>query len=631
VSRPPFSPGERAFAGPEPEFNQALALHRQQRLREAEQGYRRVLKADDRHFGALYQLGRLRLQQARWEDAIKQFRRAVNVERNSAEAHHHLAVALAAAGSAEEALQRYEKALTIRELAETHNNLAHLLDSLDRTDEAIAHYEKALAIKPAYAEAHNNLANALHKVGRSEEAFPHFRQAIALNPGYTAAYDNLGNALAALGRYEEAVAVFEKATAVRPDAEVYEHLGNTLHMSGRSAEAVTQHRKALAIRPNSPDFHSSLGQALQAIGRFDEATAAFERALALSPSHLNCLWNLAQSKRFTRDDAHFVAMQELARNTSRFTPEEQIELHFALGKTLADVGDKQQSFQHLLQGNALKRGLVNYNEAATLRRLERIRSAFSAQLLAEKQGAGDPSSVPIFILGMPRSGTSLVEQILASHSKVFGAGELAEMGKLAARVAGPDAADFYEAAAEATGEQLRELGADYVRIVQRLAPAAERITDKMPGNFVMVGLIHLAMPNARIIHTRRDLRDTALSCYSILWPRGMDYSYDLGELGRYCRAYDELMAHWRSVLPAGVMLEVQYEELVGDLEGQARRILAHCGLDWEEACLAFHQTERSVRTASVNQVRQPIYASSIGRWRPLVEHLGPLLRELDAG
>jgi hypothetical protein len=229
---------------------------------------------------------------------------------------------------------------------------------------------------------------------------------------------------------------------------------------------------------------------------------------------------------------------------------------------------------------------------------------------------------------MPRSGTTLIEQILASHQKVFGAGELREMASIAEQVTGPGGLSVPEAVPAMSGERLCRIGADYLQMVRGLAPEAERITDKMPGNFLLTGLIHLALPNARIIHACRDLRDTAFSCFSLLFTRGQVYSYDLAELGRYCRGYQKLMAHWHAVMP-GVILDVHYEEVVGDLEQQARRIIAHCGLEWDDACLDFYRTPRSVRTASAAQVRQPIYHSSIGRWRPHEDTLQPLLQALE--
>ncbi len=263
--------------------------------------------------------------------------------------------------------------------------------------------------------------------------------------------------------------------------------------------------------------------------------------------------------------------------------------------------------------------------------MQRIRTIFNAELLSAKAGGGEPAPAPVFVVGMPRSGTTLIEQIIASHPKAAGAGELFDLDNIVQSLTGLNsgALSFPEVVATMSGEQLRQVGARYVAAIRALAPAAERIADKMPWNFHFAGLIHLALPNARIIHARRDPVDTCLSCFSILFEGNSNqYTYDLVELGRFYRAYDSLMAYWRDVLPPGLMLEVQYEEVVGDLEKQARQIISHCGLDWDDACLDFHKTRRPVRTSSVAQVRKPIYRSSVGRWRPYREQLRPLLEEL---
>ena len=645
-------------------FRDAAALHDQGRLQEAEQRYRTVLEADGRHFQALYRLGLIRLQQSRFADAELLFRRAAKVDPRSADAQLHLAVALTGLKRHDDAIRRYEKALALKpDFAEAHSNLGYTLQSLGRTEEALEHYREALAISPDYAEARNNLGTALAALGRHEEAIAQYQAAIALRPSYAEAHRSLANALGVLERYEEAAAHYEKVLALLPNdaaartalgntlhrldrtdeaiahyekvlaaspahAEAHTSLGNTVHRLGRTEEALGHFRRALAIDPSDPGIYSSLGGALVALGRSAEASEAFEKAIALAPRRAGFFWNLTSVRHFSEDNRHFAAMQELAERIDALDIDEQIDLHFALGKAFADVGDHKRSFEHLLRGNALKRQQVSYDEEKALQRLEGIRGVFTAGMLRDKCGLGDPSTTPIFIVGMPRSGTTLIEQILASHPQVFGAGELREMANLAGRIGSADAAGFPEAVRALSGEELRQVGEQYMQAVTRLAPGAERITDKMPGNFSLAGLIHLALPNARIIHACRDARDTAFSCFSVLFSGTLEFTYDLAEFGRYYRGYLKLMAHWREVLPKGSMLEVRYEDVVSDLESQARHIIAHCGLEWDDACLSFYKTERSVRTASATQVRQPIYQSSIGRWRVHEEQLQPLLREL---
>lgn len=326
------------------------------------------------------------------------------------------------------------------------------------------------------------------------------------------------------------------------------------------------------------------------------------------------------------DDPQLAIMEDLAQHSGSLSANDQVELHFALAKAYGDIGRHGAAFEHLAAGNRLKRKLLAYDEAAQLALLRNIGDVFTPELIGARQGLGHPSTLPVFIVGMPRSGTTLVEQVLASHPRVFGAGELLYLPELVST--GHAGARFPFDFASLSGERLRALGAGYVGRLHSLAPDADRITDKLPANFSRVGVIHLTLPQARIIHVRRDPVDTCYSCYANLFSQGLEYTYDLGELGRHYRAYEALMENWRRVLPEGAMLEVQYEEMVADFETQARRIVAYCGLEWDGRCLNFHETDRAVRTASAGQVRLPLFASSIGRWRPYAEQLRPLLDAL---
>ena len=307
-----------------------------------------------------------------------------------------------------------------------------------------------------------------------------------------------------------------------------------------------------------------------------------------------------------------------------------MHLRFALGKAYDDLQRYDEAFDNLEQGCAIKRRSSVYNEGETLRLVERIKSVVTRSVVELLQGHGVAGAQPIFVLGMPRSGTTLIEQIIASHPEVTGAGELREVNDALGefRMGRASRTPYPELMGDLNPAELAKFGQKYLERALRHAPAAARFTDKMPTNFFFLGLIRLAMPNAKIIHVNRNPVDTCLSCYSKLFSGEVNYTYDLSELGRYYRAYHGLMQHWRTVLPAGSFLDVQYEDVVSDIETQARRILDYCGLTWDAHVLDFHLNERPIKTASTAQVRQPIYRSSMGRWRHYEKHLGPLLHEL---
>jgi tetratricopeptide (TPR) repeat protein len=640
--------------------NLALIRARQGRLGEAAAMLRHALDRRPDEAVALASLGSVLQTMGQPAQSIAHFERAIALAPDLAVAHYNLGNALLALGRAEEALARFDRALALESRsAATLSAKGSALHALGRPAEAISWHQQALALDPGYASAHNNLGTALQALGRVEEARSCYDAALALSAGEADFHVNRGKVLHRLGRDDEAIAAYERALALRPqDAEAlndlgnvlqslerhaeaieryrqaldlnptfaaaHDNLANSLHALDRHDEAIAEYQAALAARPDNAAAHSNLGTALRELGRLDEARRAFERAVALAPSQAFFHLNLAELKRFADGDPQLAALASLAERAESLPPQEQIDLAFALAKAHADLGDAATAFVHLRQGNALKRREIDYDESATLSVLARIATIFTPELLRAKSGRGDPSDTPVFIIGMPRSGTSLVEQILASHRDVFGAGEITDFTALT-----QDFAAFPEDVASIGSEAVGALGARYVAGLVARAPAARRITDKLPANFLLTGLIHLALPRARIIHVRRDPRDTCWSCFATLFTAGQPFAFDLGELGRYYRAYEQLMTHWRQVLPRGAMLEIDYEDIVADLPGEARRLVAYCGLDWDEACLAFHRTERAVRTASASQVRRPIYRSAIGRWRAYAGELGPLFDALE--
>lgn len=554
-------------------------------------------------------------------EAIDHYVAALVNGSEDAELYYNFGTALLTLNRYQEALVNYRRAISLKpDYAEAHDNLGAVLMGLERPLEALASFDEALRLRPAKAETHSNRGEALLLLKRTEEAIVAFEQALDILPDHAISHNNIGTALRDLGRYEEAIAHFEAALKLQSGyGQVYSNLDATLREAGRASEVTAVYDRARTAGASVGALYYQIGHLASELGNIAPAREALEHAVDLEPKNAGYYFALSDVKKFTKSDRHFAGADALAKEIESLSPDDQLRLHFAMGKILADVGEYEQSFRHQILGNALKRQTFTYEEAGIFSEFDRIPAVFTKELIRSMNGRGDLSPLPVFIVGMPRSGTTLIEQILASHPQVFGAGELDHFGRLAHALS---------AGGQLPSEQVRLLGSQYISAIRSLAPETDRITDKMPGNFRFVGLIHIALPNARIIHARRNPLDTCLSCFSKLFGGEQQFAYDLAELGRFYRAYEGLMAHWRSILPEGAMLEVDYEEVIADLEVQARRIISYCGLEWNDACLEFHKTERAVRTASVMQVRQPIYRSSIGRWRPYAHLLTPLLDAL---
>ena len=546
---------------------------------------RRLSAAARRH----YQAGRL-------VEAERQYRQILAIDSRHADSLHFVGIIAYRTGRHPEAINAISQAIALRDdVPSYYNNLGLVLQDSGRLDDAAAQYRRALVLNPHYAAAHNNLGNVLKAQGKLADAMMHYEHALALDPNYAEARNNLGNAFLEQGRLDNAMA---------------------------------HYRRALASKPDYAEAHGNLGNALLKQGKLSAAKGAYEQAIALAPAKPLYYRHLFDLHTVAAGDSHFAAAVELAQRLPSLPVDDQKELHFALGKAYADQQQYQVSSRHFLAGNALMRRGLSYDEKETMDIFARIGAVFTADLIGARHGSGNPSVAPIFIVGMPRSGTTLVEQILASHPLVFAAGELNEFQQVVLRLTAPDLESicFPEVVPSLSGETLHQIGSNYLDAVQ--SAGALRFTDKMPQNFCFLGLIHLALPNARIIHVRRNPLDTCLSCFTHLFGDGQRYTYDLGELGRYYQAYQTMMERWRRVLPDGIMLEVGYEDIVADTDAQARRIVAHCGLEWDAACLQFFATQRPVLTVSAAQVRQPIYRSSVSRWRPYGDLLRPLMQEL---
>jgi tetratricopeptide (TPR) repeat protein len=438
------------------------------------------------------------------------------------------------------------------------------------------------------------------------------------------AHHDLGSSLLALDRLPEAQAAFERTLALEPGcAPAHNGLGVVFARLGDVDAAAAAFRAALVLDPTLGDAACNLGRVLLEAGSVAEAGGWFERALELDPAEPGYYLQLIRSRSGPFDGQRLAAMEALADPGRSLTTSARIDLHFGLAKAYEDAGRYDDAFRQLVDGNALKRGQIAYDEPAELSFFAALERTIDESTITALRPYGNPADGPVFVFGMARSGSTLIEQILAAHPAVAAAGETAAFGRLIAdmRPAIGAATPLHE-----VGAVLRLVGDRYVAATARLAAGAARVTDKTLANFSLAPLIHMSLPNARLIHVRRNWLDTCLSCFATLFLGSyVSFSYDLGELGRYYAAYDRLTTRWRALLPADRLLEVSYEAVVGDLETEARRIVAFCGLPWNDACLEFQAARRPVHTASAFQVRQPLYDSAIGRATRFATHLQPLI------
>jgi tetratricopeptide (TPR) repeat protein len=590
-------------------------------LAPAIEGYRRLIALEPALAEAHRNLGSALIEAGEPEAGIHALRRAVDLRPDYAAAVAQLTSALAIRGRAIEALPYYERLLAHDRRADTLNDFGTLLAGLGRFQAAAGCFGEALERAPRDARLHANLGHVLHCLGDHRAAIDHSRRAIELDARLPEAYLHLGNALLAINEMHAAEAAYRAGLEIAPErAQLHGAHAMAERALGRVDQAAASARRALALRPDAADAVALLGSLAIDRGRFQEAEALLKEALALSPDLPEALIGLTAVRKMTAADAPW--RDAAVRALSRGLPvAHAIGLHHALGKYCDDLGEADAAFEHHRRGHELaRRSRPPYDRSATSARVTRTLSAFDRHTLEELRPAGLASERPVFVFGMPRSGTTLAEQILASHSQVHGAGEVLFWQFAAdAECAAP---------AQQRAATIAALGRRYLELLAGLPAAAARVIDKLPSNFKNLGLIHAALPQARFIHLERHPLDTCLSIYFQGFSAAHAYATDLGDLAHYYREYRRLMAHWRRTLPPQTLLEVRYEALVEEPETWSRRMLEHIGLPWDPQCLEFHRTERPVLTASNWQVRQPIGKSSIGRWRRYERFLAPLREAL---
>jgi len=598
--------------------------------------------------------------------AVAVGRRATRLAPGLATAHSNLGIALYDSGDLDAAFAAQQTALKIApNMPSAINNVASILRK--RGDEAGAEVQlrRILEIAPNHAEAAANLATLLLDCERPDDAIKVLGEQIRKTPKNAELHRSIGRAFLQINDLNRAERAFNKAIELKPDlAEAMLGLTEVYQKKNHPALALEQARKAADLAPNMAYAFQQMGHCEADLGNVAQAFAHLERALAinpdftpallsrgylhmengdmemasrdfgrvavLKPGSIDALFSGVRIDKIEPGNPCIAQLETLAAEADGYLKPKAIAVHYSLAKCYEDTKRHDEAFRQYEIGGRLKRSMVEYDADLHERKIESLIALYSHDLISKLRKSANPSVQPIFVLGMPRSGTTLTESIIANHPMVFGAGELHHMHRLfpieneaavvrlAELLGGPE-------------EQISQAITSYIERLDAHAPGSPRITDKMPANFLMLGLIHALLPNARIVHIARDPVDTCVSCFTRLFERSQYHTYDLTELGRYYNAYSRIMTHWEQVLPKNAFYTVRYEALVDDPETESRALLDHCGLEWDDACLSFHTAKRRVRTASVTQVRSPVYQSSIQKWRHYESHLGPLLSVLEQG
>lgn len=632
-------------------------------MEQAEQLCRQVLESEPENINLLGMLGAILLKQDNLGDAENCLKKAIELAPTFAKAHEDLGMLYLSQNQAARASEFFEKAIQLDPTqASAYFGLANALFKVDRKEDAESAHRKYLEMsptakalseasrlrqdgksehaeaicdailkqEPGNVEALRMLARIAADDGRQVIAEGLLRRVVGLSPGHSVSHEDLGRFLADNGRVPEAIGFIRKAIDLDP-LKLANHLmlADALTLLGRNAEALESYEHCLALEAEEPSALLGMGHLLRIRGRRNEAVACYRKCAAIRPDYGNSYWSLASLKDFRFTDQEVADMRSRI-DSGDLDPESEVNFHFAVARAYEAEKDFESAWQEYERGNILKRSRIQYDPVENETKHDNVLNVFTGDFLEREFHSEKIGPSPIFILGMPRSGSTLIEHALASHSLVEGAGELPHIAMLAASLGNyrPDGLMYPEVLRELNEDQFIAIGKSYVH---QTAPHrmldTPYFTDKTPANFSRVGFIHLVLPNSRIIDARRDPVDTCIGNYRQLFAMGKNQSYDLQELGEYYLQYIRMMDHWDRVLP-GRILRVQYEDVVNDLDGQLRRILDYCELPWEKACLDFFKSDRDVNTASSDQVRQPIYKSAIGYWKNYESHLAELIEIL---
>lgn len=641
-------------------LDQAVAAHNAGNLSQAERIYRAILKSQPGHPDANHNLGLIAVSMNQVEMALPLFKAAVDANPDfhqfwlsyvdalvkagrskaakqaikkakkkgvdakplsklaaqskprvgsNAQSHNNVGNTLLAEGSLGEAEASYRRAIALKaDYAEAHYNLANTLYRLGRLSEAEASYNNAIEIKPDYVIAHNNLGSTLEALGRLDDAEACYQKAITLKPDYAVAHYNLANTLRDAGKLDEAEASYQTAVTIKPDyAVAHNNFGSVLFGQGRLDEAEARFSQAVALQPDYAEAHKNLGSVLKGLGRLSEAEASFNRAIALKPDYAEAYRHVTQLKKLDTQDDRFLKMLELY-DLDSLSDEQRSHLNFGLAKVNEDLENFEQAFTHYVQGNALRKKSLNYqfNQDLELFRCIKSTHPLLEQCVLEPNNLAEPAT-PIFILGMPRSGTTLVEQIISSHPLVTGAGELPYVDLFGSALA--------TGRSNMTQEALLNFRTNYLGKLNEHSVGKPWVTDKMPHNFRYLGLLTKALPEAKFIHVKRDPAAVCWGNFKTDFSANkLGYAWAIDDIVAYFELYQDLMAFWDNALQQRIY-HLDYEQLTERQEPETRKLIDFIGIDWDDNCLAPEDNARRVSTASNLQVRQTVYTGSSEKWR----------------
>ena len=589
---------------------------------EAAEAYQTAIRISPKDASTHYNLGNTLKELGRLDEALVCYNRAVSLKTDFGDAYNDLSITLKELERLADAKIGSSQAEALKlNYAEAHSNLGNMLKGQGRLEEAATSYNQAIELMPHYAVAHYNLGLTLTELGRLGEAETSYKQAIAFRPDLAEAHNNLGHTLQELGRSGEAETSCKQAIALKPNfALAHYNLGITLHELGRLDEAVNSYVKAIALKPDYAPAHSNLGVTLKELGRLNEAADSYERAIALKPDYAEAHRMLTSLKKFDRQDEQYSKMLELYQNTS-LPQRMRCQINFGLAKACEDLGDFKQAFTHYSEGNKLRKSLLNYNIDHDSKLFKEIRTYYPLLEQHALEPDSQPSNIiPIFIVGMPRSGTTLVEHILSSHSKVTGAGELPYVSQFGSSIA--------NGFSEANAEVLLDFRNEYLEKLRSVSNEKLFVTDKMPQNFRFIGLLAAALPEAKIVHVKRNPAAVCWSNYKQYFPQeSIGYCYSIADVIHYYKLYEDLMKFW-ATKPRISIYELDYELLTINQEDETRKLIDHLNLDWDDKCLSPQNNTRSIATASNVQVRQKVYQDSSEQWKKYQPFLKGALDDL---